>query len=157
MCFCSLGLSPSQRIAVWSARVARWRSMQFAETLSVPSSNQRIETSPVKLVSLTLVYGLIQSSRLPCSRQNPSGSRTDAAYRRSYPASSIQARSFAEAGGGKRLLLDMTFSLPTGVGSRCGPRSVRSSGDGALVRIIDEGGRETSVGGAKTRTGPPVA
>ena len=43
----SPGSSPSQMIAVWSARLARWRSRQLAETFSTPSWNQRMRTSPV--------------------------------------------------------------------------------------------------------------
>jgi hypothetical protein len=43
-------------IAVWSPRVARWRSTQLAETFSVPSSNHLIDTlSWSKLVFFTLV------------------------------------------------------------------------------------------------------
>ena len=38
----SAGSSPSQMIAVLSPRVARWRSRQLTETLSCPSSNQRM-------------------------------------------------------------------------------------------------------------------
>jgi hypothetical protein len=42
----SFGSSGSQMIAVWSPRVARWRSTQLAQTFSVPSSNQLIEMLP---------------------------------------------------------------------------------------------------------------
>ena len=45
--------------------------MQFSETLVVPSSNHLIETlCGSKEVFFTLVKGLIQSMRLPCSAQN---------------------------------------------------------------------------------------
>ena len=55
--------------------------MQLALTFSVPSSNHLMSTEPgVKLVFLTLVKGLIQSMRLPCSAQNASGFETDSAY-----------------------------------------------------------------------------
>jgi hypothetical protein len=54
MVWSSVGSSPSQMIAIWSPRVARCRSMQLAETLSVPSSNHLIETlSGEKVVFLT--------------------------------------------------------------------------------------------------------
>jgi hypothetical protein len=50
------GSSGSKMIAVWSPRVARWRSMQLAATFSVPSSNHLISTLPgAKEVFLTLV------------------------------------------------------------------------------------------------------
>jgi hypothetical protein len=39
----SAGSSPSQMIAMRSGSAAAWRSTQLAETLRVPSSNQRIE------------------------------------------------------------------------------------------------------------------
>ena len=59
MCFDSAGLSPSQMIAVWSPRLARCRSMQFAATLSTPSSNHLIEMLPgAKEDVLDLVEGL---------------------------------------------------------------------------------------------------
>ena len=67
-------------IAVWSPRVARWRSRQEAEAFSVPSSNHLIATSPVKLVFLIFVGGLIQAMRFACSAQNPSGSRAACSY-----------------------------------------------------------------------------
>ena len=48
-------------IAVWLARVIMWRSMQFADTFSVPSSNHLIETFPEKLAFLILVGARIFS------------------------------------------------------------------------------------------------
>ena len=49
--------------------------MQLAATFRTPSSNHLIETLPgAKLVFLTRVKGSIQSIRLPCSAQKPSGS-----------------------------------------------------------------------------------
>jgi hypothetical protein len=68
-------------IAVCSPRVPRWRSMQFAATFSVPSSNHLIDTLPrSKFTSLTVENGLIQSTRPASADQNPDGSETDAAY-----------------------------------------------------------------------------
>ena len=52
----SAGSSPSQMIATSSPRSARWRSIQFADTFNVPSSNQRILIWPLSNdVFLTLV------------------------------------------------------------------------------------------------------
>jgi hypothetical protein len=52
--------------------------MQLAATLSVPSSNHLIETSPgPNEVFFTFEYGLIQSIRRPISLQKPWGSATD--------------------------------------------------------------------------------
>ena len=66
--------------------------MQLEATLSAPSANHLIDTSgQAKLVSFARLYGRIQSSRFPSSRQNPSGSATDAAYRDAYPPASIRA------------------------------------------------------------------
>src|SRR6478736_6699593 len=88
----SLGSSPSQIMATWSARLAKWRSMQLSETLVVPSPNHSIETLPgANDVRFTRVYGLIQSMRFPWSPQKPSGSRTDWAYISRYLASSAWA------------------------------------------------------------------
>src|SRR3546814_17736982 len=53
-------------------------------------------TSPEKLTFFTLVYGLIQSRRLPSSPQNPSASRIDGSYMSWYLARSAQAR-FAQS------------------------------------------------------------
>src|SRR4051812_9379764 len=93
MCLDSLGLSPSQMIAVWSPRVARCRSMQFQATLSTPSSNHLIEILPgVKEAFSTLWNGLIQPIRLPCSAQKALGSATELAYIWRYLASSTKAR-----------------------------------------------------------------
>src|SRR6185312_5990008 len=81
MVCCVPGASPSQMMATWSARLARCRSMQLAEMLRTPSSYHLIETSGyLKEVFLILVGGLIQSRRLACSAQKPSGSLTERAY-----------------------------------------------------------------------------
>ncbi len=64
-----------------------------------PSSNHLIETCfGSNDVFLTLVNGVNQSIRLPCSPQKPSGSFTERAYISWYFASSIQARSAHVAG-----------------------------------------------------------
>ncbi len=47
-------------------------------------------TSPVNEMSFTLVKGFIQSMRLACSRQKPSGSLTDWSYIAWYLAASTQ-------------------------------------------------------------------
>ena len=76
------GLSGSQMIAVWSARLTMWRSMQLALTLVVPSSNHLIETAPFwKEVFFTLVKGLIQSMRRPSVAQKASGLVIEVSYR----------------------------------------------------------------------------
>jgi hypothetical protein len=68
------------------AALARWRSMQLWATFVTPSSNQRIDTSPVsepgppKLALRIVVKGVNQSMRRPCRRQNPSGSRMLSSY-----------------------------------------------------------------------------
>src|SRR5580692_1323481 len=93
MCLDSEGLSPSQMIAVWSPRLSRCRSMQFQATLRTPSSNHLIEIWPgANEVFSTLVKGLIQSTRLACSAQNPVGSEIDRAYISWYLCWSIKAR-----------------------------------------------------------------
>src|SRR3982751_2102607 len=93
MCFDCEGSSPSQMIAVWSPRLARWRSMQFQATLRTPSSNHLIETWPgANELFSTLVKGFIQSMRLACSAQNPLGSEIERAYISRYLASSMKAR-----------------------------------------------------------------
>src|SRR4029077_7489353 len=93
MCLDSLGSSPSQMIAVWSPRVARWRSMQFQATLRTPSSNHLIEILPgAKDAFSTLVKGFIQPMRLTCSAQKALGSDTERAYISRYLASSTRAR-----------------------------------------------------------------
>src|SRR6266849_10990208 len=93
MCFDSEGLSPSQMMAVWSPRLSRCRSMQFQATLRTPSSNHLIETLPgAKDAFSTLVNGLIQPMRLPCSAQKPLGSLTERAYIWRYLAWSTHAR-----------------------------------------------------------------
>src|SRR6266404_6043291 len=99
MCFDSEGSSPSQMIAVWLPRFSRWRSMQFQATLRTPSSNHLIEILPGANDEFsTLLNGLIQSTRLACSAQNPSGSLTERAYMSRYLASSAQARLVHSAG-----------------------------------------------------------
>src|SRR5262247_2670847 len=109
MCLDSVGESPSQMIAVWFARFARCRSRQLAETLRVPSWNQRICTSPEKLTSFTLVKGLIQSMRLPYSPQKPSGSLIERAYHASYFAASTQERATIGEGGWNTWPCGITF------------------------------------------------
>src|SRR3954447_2713409 len=99
MCLDSEGSSPSQMIAVWLPRLFRWRSMQFQATLSTPSSNHLIEMLPGANDEFsTFVKGLIQSIRLPCSAQKPSGSEIDRAYISRYFASSTQPRLVHSAG-----------------------------------------------------------
>src|ERR1700732_1155588 len=99
MCFDSDGLSPSQMMAVWSARVWRCRSMQFQATLRTPSSNHLIEIWPgAKEAFSTLVKGFIQPMRLACSDQNPLGLLTERAYMSRYLAGSTQARLAHSAG-----------------------------------------------------------
>src|ERR1700710_1281883 len=101
MCLLSFGSSPSQMIAVCLALFGRCRSMQFAETFSVPSSNHLIwRLSGSHETSLTLVNGLIQSRHLACSAQNPAGSCTDCVYIAPYLARSISARSRHSDGTG---------------------------------------------------------
>src|SRR5882757_3302737 len=93
MCFDCEGSSPSQMMAVWSPRVARWRSMQFQATFSTPSSNHLIEMLPgAKDTFSTLVKGFIQPMRLACSAQKPLGSDTERAYIWRYLLSSTKAR-----------------------------------------------------------------
>src|SRR5947208_12782600 len=93
MCLDCEGSSPSQMIAVWSPRLARWRSMQFQAAFSTPSSNHLIEILPgANETFSTLWKGFIQSMRLACSAQKPLGSEIEWAYISRYFASSIQAR-----------------------------------------------------------------
>src|SRR3984885_4024317 len=93
MCFDSEGSSPSQMMAVWLARLSRWRSMQFQATLRTPSSNHLIEIWPgAKEAFSTLVNGLIQPMRLACSLQKPLGSLIERAYISRYLAWSTKAR-----------------------------------------------------------------
>src|SRR6185437_5733112 len=94
--------SLSQMIAVWSPRAARWRSRQETEAFSVPSSNHLIDTSPLKLVFLILVGGLIQATRRRASSlQNPSGSRAARSYSERYWASFTCALAANSARTGK--------------------------------------------------------
>src|SRR6266436_4816612 len=93
MCFDTVGLSPSQMMAVWSPRVWRCRSMQFQATLRTPSSNHLMEILPgAKEEFSTLVGAFIQPMRLACSPQKPLGSLTERAYISRYLASSTKAR-----------------------------------------------------------------
>src|ERR1700738_4337331 len=93
MCFDSDGLSPSQMMAVWSAREWRCRSMQFQATFRTPSSNHLIEILPgAKETFSTLVKGFIQPMRLACSAQKALGPDTEPAYISRYLPSSIRAR-----------------------------------------------------------------
>src|SRR5262245_24163318 len=99
MCLDCEGSSPSQMIAVWLARLARWRSMQFQATLRTPSSNHLMEILPgAKEVFSILVGAFIQSMRLACSAQKPFGSETERAYMSLYLDWSIQARFTHSAG-----------------------------------------------------------
>ncbi len=75
--------------------------MQLAEALSVPSSYHLIETLPVKLEFLTLVKGLIQSTRLACSPQNLSGFLIESSYILKYLGSLTQALCATWLGTGK--------------------------------------------------------
>ena len=53
-------------IAVWSARFAKCRSMQLAQTFRTPSSYHRMCRFFASYeTSLTFEYGLIHSSRVP--------------------------------------------------------------------------------------------
>src|ERR1700742_3312917 len=99
MCFDSDGSSPSQMIAVWSPRLARWRSMQFQAALRTPSSNHLIEMLPGAKETFSILWGaLTQSTRLACSAQKALGSLTERSYISRYLASSIQARFDQSAG-----------------------------------------------------------
>src|SRR5208282_4687269 len=100
----SLGSSPSHKIAVWSARRLRCRSMQLAAALSVPSSYHLIVTLPVKLAFLTLEKGLIQSTRLAASPQNLSGCLIESSYILKYWVSLTQALCAIWRGIGKSSL-----------------------------------------------------
>src|SRR5579871_1169420 len=85
--------------------------MQFAETFSVPSSNQRMwRSSASKETSFTFVNGFNQSMRFASPRQKPSGSRSDRAYISSYCAFATQARDF-HCSGTRKISSDMWFSL----------------------------------------------
>src|SRR6266487_2470809 len=107
------GSSPSQMIATWSARLARWRSMQLYETLVSPSSNHLIETLPgPKFVFLILVGVLNQCSRLASCAQNPFGSLIERAYMSRYFAASTCAR-VAHSAGTSWILSDI-LTLPLG-------------------------------------------
>src|SRR6185437_15500900 len=99
MCFDLDGSSASQMIAVWFARLGRCRSMQLWATLVTPSSNHLIETLRASNeVSLTLVKGVNQAMRFPCSAQKPCGSVSDRLYISSYLAALTHAR-FAHSAG----------------------------------------------------------
>src|SRR5215475_3152489 len=99
MCLDFEGSSPSQMIAVWLARLGRWRSIQLYAALRTPSSNHLIETLPGANDQLSILVGVfIQSRRLACSAQNPLGSESERAYISRYLASSIQARFDHSAG-----------------------------------------------------------
>ena len=75
------GSSPSNRSAVLSARFASWRSRQLTETLSSPSSYQRMrKSSGSKETFLMRVGERIQSMRFAIRAQKPSGSRIDSSY-----------------------------------------------------------------------------
>src|SRR5579871_3064663 len=99
MCLDFEGSSPSQMIAVWLARLGRWRSMQLCATLVTPSSNHLIETlCASNEVFFTFEKGVNQSIRFPCSAQNPFGSASERLYISSYLAVFSQAR-FAHSAG----------------------------------------------------------
>src|SRR3569833_3196848 len=104
------GVSPSHRIATWSPRVFRCRSMQLAEMLRTPSSYHLIETfGYAKLVYLILVGALIQTMRWLCSFQNPSGSLIEPAYFSSYLALVMIVRALAASLGSKIRSSDIGF------------------------------------------------
>src|ERR1700739_1588847 len=99
MCLDCEGSSPSQMIAVWLARLWRWRSIQLAATLSTPSSNHLMEILPGSNDQFPILWGaFIQSSRLACSAQKPLGSETERVYISLYLAWSTQARFDHSAG-----------------------------------------------------------
>src|SRR6478609_6001789 len=99
MCFDCEGSSPSQMIAVWLPRLARWRSMQLWATLRTPSSNHLMEMLPGAQETFSILVGAcIQSMRLACSAQKPLGSEIERAYMSLYLAWSTQAR-FAHSAG----------------------------------------------------------
>src|SRR6516165_5706378 len=99
MCFDCEGSSPSQMIAVWLARLGKWRSTQFQAAFSTPSSKYLIEMLPGANDQFSILCGgFIQSRRLACSAQNPLGSESERAYICLYLASSAQARLAHSAG-----------------------------------------------------------
>src|SRR5579871_3768432 len=99
MCLDCEGSSPSQMIAVWLARFGRCRSMQFQAAFKTPSSNHLIEMLPGSNDQLAILCGVfIQSSRLACSAQKPSGSLIERSYISRYLAWSTQARFDQSAG-----------------------------------------------------------
>src|SRR6185312_11148577 len=93
----TVGSSPSQMIATRSGCVAAWRSRQETEAFSVPSSNQRIETLPWKLVFLMRWGGFIQAMRADSLRQKLSGSRAAWSYMARY--FSAETRAWAAISG----------------------------------------------------------
>src|SRR5215831_11079865 len=99
MCFDCEGSSPSQMIAVWLARLARCRSTQFQAAFKTPSSKYLMEILPGANDQFSILCGgFIQSRRLACSAQNPSGSESERAYISLYLAWSTQARLAHSAG-----------------------------------------------------------
>src|ERR1700747_3449575 len=99
MCLDCEGSSLSQMIAVWLARLARCRSMQFQAAFKTPSSKYLIEILPGANDQFSILCGVfIQSRRLACSAQNPLGSAIERAYSSRYLAWSIQARLAHTAG-----------------------------------------------------------
>jgi hypothetical protein len=73
--------------------------MQLAATLSTPSSNHLMEILPGANDQLLILCGVfIQSKRLACSAQKPSGSEIERAYISLYLPWSTQARFDHSAG-----------------------------------------------------------
>ncbi len=63
--------------------------MQFQAAFSTPSSNHLIEMLPGAKETFSILWGaFIQSMRLACSAQKPSGSEIERAYISRYLASS---------------------------------------------------------------------
>src|SRR5882757_5402904 len=132
MCLDSEGSSPSQMIATWLARLARWRSMQLYETLVSPSSNHLIQTSPgPRFVFLILLGVLNQCRRLASCAQKPFGSLIERAYISRYFAASTCAR-LAQSCATSWILSDIAPSGYAGGHAAC-PRLVSSCGYYALV------------------------
>src|SRR3569623_1151630 len=98
-------------MATRSPRVLRCRSTQLAEMLRTPSSDHLIETlGYAKVVFLILVGALIQSMRLACSPQKPSGSLTERAYICSYCSAVTSVRALAASLGGNKRSSDIGSS-----------------------------------------------
>src|SRR6202046_3530525 len=142
-------------MAILSPLVSRCRSRQLAATLSAPSSNHLIETGRSKLVFCTTVNGLIQSTRLACSRQNASVFPTDSAYMRRYPASSISAWAATSAGTGNSLLasvMNAVFPVQADDFRAFYGRAADGTSYRAIDRLFEIGVDQVKLSGA---TAPP--